>query len=203
MPEHLEQDGVVIFGLGKLVRVQFRYFVQVTWTHRVALVDGGVGEILGGGGADYFSVVDDAQVAVVGDAAYDRPDELVAFGEPENLIDLFGLDDGEHPLLGLRDHDFGGLHPALTQGYRVGLDLDADPALRGHLRGGRGDAGGTEVLQRDQQVLIQQLQTTFDQHLLAERVADLNVGPLGLGLICELVRGEGSPVYAVAPGLRA
>ena len=83
------------------------------------------------------------------------------------------------------------------------LDLDADPAPRGHLGSRRGNTGGAEVLQRDQQVLIQQLQATFDQHLLAERVADLDVGPLRLGFFGELVRGEGSPVYTVAPGLRA
>src|SRR5918993_3099190 len=203
MPQHLQEHGVVIFGLGKLVQVEFRYFVQVSRAHHVAFVDRSVGEVFGGDGAGYLSVLDHAQVAVVGDASYECSDELVAFRDPQNLIDLFGLDDGEHALLGLGDHDLGRLHPALAQGHAVGLDLDPNPAPRGHLGGRGGNAGGSEVLQRDQQVLIQQLQATLDEHLLAERVADLHVGSLRLRFIGELVRSERSPVYTVPPGLRA
>jgi hypothetical protein len=33
MLQHLQKHGVVILGLGKLVRVEFRYFVQVPWTY--------------------------------------------------------------------------------------------------------------------------------------------------------------------------
>src|SRR5215210_4143151 len=145
MTEHLKQDGVVVLWLGELVQIQLRYVVEVAWTHHFALVDGGVGEVFGWDGTDHLPIVDDAQVAVIGDASDDRPDELVAFGEQQDLIDLLGLDDGEHPLLGLGDHDLRRLHPPLAQGHPVGLDLDADPTLRSHLRSGRGNTRGAEV----------------------------------------------------------
>ena len=51
------QQHVVIFRLRKLARVEFLYFVEVLWTDYVTFVDGGVGEVLGGDGADYFPVV--------------------------------------------------------------------------------------------------------------------------------------------------
>ena len=81
MPEHPQKHGVVIIRLGNIVHVQIPYLVEVLWTDDVALVDGGVGEVFGGDGADYFSVVDHAQVAVVRDAADDGPHELIAFRE--------------------------------------------------------------------------------------------------------------------------
>ncbi len=77
------------------------------------------------------------------------------------------------------------------------------PAARRHLRGRGGDPRRPEVLQGDEQVFLQQLQAALDEHLLGERVADLHVGPLGLGLLGELVGGEGGPVDAVAAGLGA
>ena len=40
-----------------------------------------------------------------------------------------------------------------------------------------------EVLERDEQSFFEELQTTLDQHLLRERVPDLDVRPPGLGLL--------------------
>ena len=62
----------------------------------------------------------------------------------------------------------------LAQRHRGDVDVDADLALGGHLRGRGGEAGGAEVLQRDEQAALEQLQRALEQLLLLERVADLH-----------------------------
>ena len=59
-----------------------------------------------------------------------------------------GLDHAQHPLLGLADHHLERLHVGLAQRHLGDVDVDPDAALRCHLRGGGGEAGGAEVLQR-------------------------------------------------------
>ena len=100
-----------------------------------------------------------------------------------------GVDDAEHPLLGLRDHHLEGLHVGLAQRHRGDVDVQADLALGGHLRGRGGEAGRAEVLQRDEQTLLEQLERALEQLLLLERVADLD-GRAHLGVAAELGRGE-------------
>src|SRR4029450_1134042 len=119
MPEHLQEHGAVIVRLGNLVQVQFPYPVEVLWTDDVALVYGGIGEVLCRYGADHLPLVDDAQVAVVRYTANYRPDELVAFGELYDLVGFLWLYDGEHSLLGLGDHYLPRRHAALAQRHLV------------------------------------------------------------------------------------
>ena len=49
-----------------------------------------------------------------------------------------------------------------------------------------GQAGGAEVLQRDEQAALEQLQRALQQLLLLERVADLHGRALGLVALAEL-----------------
>src|SRR5919112_4693671 len=85
MPQHLQEHGVVIFRLEKLVQVEFRYFVQVSRSHHVALVDGSVGQVFCGDGAGYLPMVDHAQVAVAEGPAADSPAPAVPLLGPQNL----------------------------------------------------------------------------------------------------------------------
>ena len=117
---------------------------------------------------------------MAGDAPDLGSDQPVALGHLEDTFRFIRLDDGEHAFLRLRDHYLVGFHPALSQGDLLGVYLDADAALGSHL-GGRGrNAGGAEVLEGDKEVFFEQLETTLDEHLLRERVPDLDVGPPGL-----------------------
>ena len=68
-------------------------------------------------------------------------------------------------------------------GSRSGIaqvERHPDAALAGHLGRGRGEPGRAQVLQRDQQLALEQLEGALDQLLAAERVADLDRRPLGL-----------------------
>ena len=96
-----------------------------------------------------------------------------------DLVDLAGLDDAQHPLLRLRDHDLEGLHVGLAQRDLADVEVQADLALARHLGARRGQAGRAEVLQRDEQPALEQLERALEQLLLLERVADLDGGALG------------------------
>ena len=96
-----------------------------------------------------------------------------------DLVDLVGLDDAQHPLLRLRDHDLEGLHVGLAQRDLADVEVQADLALARHLRARRGQAGRAEVLQRDEQPALEQLERALEQLLLLERVADLDGRALG------------------------
>ena len=125
------------------------YLVEVGGTDHVPLVERGVGEEFGGDGADDLAAALHAQLPVASDAPDHCSDQTVALCESEYSLRFFRLDDGEHSFLGLGDHDLVRLHPALPQRDPVGLYLDADAALRGHLGGRGGYAGRSEVLERD------------------------------------------------------
>ena len=84
------------------------------------------------------------------------------------------LDHRQHPLLRLGDHDLEGLHVGLAQRHPGDVDVDPDPAGGGHLGGRGGEPGGAEVLQRDEQALLQQLEAALEHLRLLERVADLH-----------------------------
>ena len=126
-----------------------------------------------------------------------RADRL-HLGEPR------GLDDGGHALLRLRDHDLERLHPLLAERHRLELDLEADPAARGHL-GERGrKARGAQVLQRDDERAAGELERALEQLLAGEGIADLHRGTLLGALLVEVLRREDAgPADAVAPGERA
>ena len=64
--------------------------------------------------------------------------------------------------------------PGSRSGTLRHVDVEADLALARHLRRRGGQAGGAEVLERDQQLAVEQLQRALEQLLLLERVADLD-----------------------------
>ena len=63
---------------------------------------------------------------------------------------------------------------ASRSGTRGDVDVEPELALGGHLGGGGGQARGAEILQRDEQPGLEQLQPALEQLLLLERVADLD-----------------------------
>ena len=92
---------------------------------------------------------------------------------------------------------------ASRSGTRADVDVDPDAAGRGHLAGRGGQPGGAEVLERDEQVLAEQLQAALEQLRLLERVADLDRRPLRVVALVELGRGEHrGAADPVAPGQR-
>ncbi len=124
--------------------------------------------------ADELAVAQHAHAPAVGDLADRRAVHLPLGAQLEHGVDVGGLDDAQHPLLGLADHDLERLHAGLAQGYPGDVEVDPDAALGGHLGGGGGEAGGAEVLQRDDQAALEQLERALEQLLLLERVADLD-----------------------------
>ena len=115
-----------------------------------------------------------------------------------------GLDHAQHPLLGLRDHDLEGLHVGLAQRHLADVDVDPDLALRRHLGARRRQPRRAEVLQRDEQPALEQLQRALEQLLLLERVADLDGRALGGVELVELGRRQHRRAAdPVAPRARA
>jgi hypothetical protein len=100
------------------------------------------------------------------------------------------LDDAQHPLLRLRDHDLEGLHVGLAQRDLADVEVQPDLALTRHLGARRGQAGRAEVLQRDEQPALEQLERALEQLLLLERVADLDGRALGGVELVELRRRQ-------------
>ncbi len=151
--------------------------------------------------ADEPLAVEDAHVAGVGDGPDRRAADLPLLAQRQHRGHVGGRDHAQHPLLGLRHHDLERLHPGLAQRHPRHVDVDADLALRGHLRGRGGEASRAEVLQRDEQAPLQQLKRALQQLLLLEGVAHLHRGALGVVGLAELRggqhRGAADPV---APG---
>ena len=86
----------------------------------------------------------------------------------------------------------------------VELDVHAAVAVGGELAGGAGDAGGAEVLDALDELVLVQLEAALDEHLLGERVADLHGRALGRAALVERVGGEdGCAADAVAAGAGA
>ena len=114
---------------------------------------------------------------------------------------LFG--DQQHALLALGEHDLVGGHAGFALRNKVELNVEAHAAARAHLAGGAGESGRAHVLNADDGAGLHGLKAGFEQQLLHEGVADLHVGPLGLGAFVELFAGHGCAVDAVAAGLGA
>ena len=159
-----------------------------------------VREQLRGDRADDVAVEERAQLAGVGHLADGRGRQLPAGAHLLDCGQLLRLDDGHHPLLALGDHDLPRLHVLLAQRDAVEVDVDSLAASR-HLRQGRGEPGRAAVLQRDDQVALDELGRDLDQLLAVERVADLDRGPLLGVVLAELLAGEHARAAdAVAPG---
>ena len=109
----------------------------------------------------------------------------------------------QHALLRLAEHDLVGRHAALALRHQVQLNLQTYATAAAHLAGRTGQARRTHVLNADHRAGLHRLQAGLQQQLLQEGIADLHVGPLGFGLLAELLAGHGGAVNAVAPGLGA
>ena len=79
--------------------------------------------------------------------------------------------------------------------------VDSEGAACAHLAGGTGEAGGAHVLDAQDRAGLHHFQTGFQQQLLKEGIAHLDVGALLLGAFGELFRRHGGTVDAVAAGL--
>ena len=122
----------------------------------------------------------------------------------ENPLDLLlapALDDEQHPLLRLGQHDLVRRHAALALWNERDVDLDACAAARSHFRRRAGQPGRAHVLDPDQRVGAHHLQAGFEQELLHERIADLHGRPLFRRFLAELGGRHRRAVDAVAAGL--
>ncbi len=113
------------------------------------------------------------------------------------------LEDHEHALLALRQHQLERLHAGLAHGHVVEHHGDADFTLAGHLHGRRCEAGCAHVLNGHDGVSGHKFEAGFQQKFFGEGVTDLHGRTLLGGIVVELGRGHGRAVNAVAPGLGA
>ena len=109
--------------------------------------------------------------------------------------------DQKHALLGLGEHDLVWRHAVLALRHGVQLDFDAYAPTVPHLGGRTRQSGRAHVLNAEDGVGLHGLQARFQQQLLEERVADLHVGALGLGVLVKLGRRHGRALNTVPAGL--
>ena len=107
----------------------------------------------------------------------------------------------EHALLALRQHHLVGAHAVLPARHAVEVELDPEVALGAHLDRRAGEAGSAHVLDGDHRARRHQLEASFEQQLLGERIADLDGRALLLGVLVEFRRRHGGAMDAVAAGL--
>ena len=94
--------------------------------------------------------------------------------------------------------------PASRSGTLRDVEVEPDLALRRHLRRRGRQPGRAEVLQRDEQPAVEQLERALEQLRLLERVADLDRRALARVLFAQLGGGEhGGAADPVAPRARA
>ena len=132
----------------------------------------------------------------LGHLADHRGAGLPALAERDHLAHPRRLDHRQHPLLRLGDHDLEGLHVRLAQRHPADVDVDPDLALGCHLARRGGEPGGAEVLKRDEQAPVEQLEAALEQLRLLERVADLHGRAL---LVARLELGGGEHRGAADP----
>ena len=172
-------------------------------TFAVAPVEGRVGEQPDGDAAALLAFVEYGGEAVVGDFAYDVGTQVPLVEYLADLALASGLDDYEHTLLGLAEHDLVGFHSGLAAGRSGYVYPKTGAGVGGALDAGAGEARRAEVLDADNGVALGGFEAGFYEDFLEERVADLDGGP-EFALVLEGSRGEaGRAVYAVAPGVGA
>src|SRR4029077_2516761 len=113
------------------------------------------------------------------------------------------LEHHEHALLALRQHHFVGAHAGFAARYLVEIERDAEIAFGAHLDRRAGQARRAHVLNGDHAALGHDFETGFEQKLFREWIADLNRGPLFLGIGAEFGGCHSGAVNAVATGLGA
>ena len=122
--------------------------------------------------------------------------------------------DHEHPLLRFAEHHLVGRHPFSAARHGVEVNAHPDTTLRRDLAHGAGEPGSAEILQRLDDVLLDELERRFHQQLLEERVAHLDRRALVLASLAEfkgreqrcagdpISPGVGSDEVDRAPGTR-
>ena len=100
-----------------------------------------------------------------------------------------------------REHHLVGGHAGFALRDMIEVHLEADSAACAHLAAGRGEAGGAHVLNADDGSGLHGFEAGFEEQLLHEWIAHLDIRPLLLGAFLELLAGHGRAVDAVAPGL--
>ena len=113
------------------------------------------------------------------------------------------VDDEDHALLRLGEHQLVRRHPGLAHRDLRQVELHPDAAAGAHLERRGRQPGRSHVLDRDHGVALEDLEDGFEDELLHERVAHLH-GRAALRLpIVERVRSHRRAVDPVAARLRA
>ena len=144
------------------------------------------------------------QTSGVGDGADDGGGHVPLRTDREEVVELLGGDHGHHAFLRLAHEDLLGSERRVAQRY--GVEVDVHAAGAGSREFGRRarEAGRAEVLDADDEVGGEDLEAALDEHLLGERVADLDGGTLGRFRVVERRAGEHRrPADSVAAGARA
>jgi hypothetical protein len=178
-------------------RLRRRERVLCGGARRRPLVDGTVAEAPTGhvgerriGGRRVVEHVEHPEPAGIGDPAHDLGRDLPPAREREDLVDVLGLHDREHPLLALGGHHLDGVHPRLAPVHGRQVHVHAVAGRGGGLRQRTRQAGRTEVLYPDGETGIEQGEAGLDQALLLEGVAHLHRRALRLGALLEPGRRE-------------
>jgi hypothetical protein len=151
--------------------------------------------------ADELVAVEDPHPPRGGDLANGRAVDLPPAAHGQHVVEPLRRADAQHPLLRLGDHDLEGLHVGLAQRHAADVEVDADAALGGHLGRRRGQPGGPEVLEGDEQAALEQFERALHELLAGERIADLDGGALVTVGVAELGAGQHRRAAdAVAPG---
>ena len=72
----------------------------------------------------------------------------------------------------------------------IELELDAHVAAGRHFGAGAGETGGAHILNRDDRAGGHDFETSFEEKLFHEGIADLDVGALLLGFLAEFGGGK-------------
>ena len=171
--------------------------------HRPAVDGRFVGERAVRNVGDGRAAILHAQPAVGGDLANPDGVQIPLVEDPFDFRLAAALDDQQHALLRLREHDLVGRHAGLALRHERHVDLHADAAARSHLRGRAGEARRSHVLNADERVRLHHLETGLEQQLFHERIAHLHGRALLRRFIVELRRRHRRPVNAVAARLGA
>jgi hypothetical protein len=139
----------------------------------------------------------------VGHGAHDRHVEVPFLADLEDVALAAVLGHHQHALL-----RFGEQHLVRRQQLRAagdGVEVQLDTIARAarHLDRRRCQARGAHVLHALQAIAREDLEASFEQQFLHERIADLDGGQLLLTLLVEFRGRHRRAVNAVAPGLAA
>ena len=130
-----------------------------------------------------IEAVKDSQCTPLGDPTDHRRSHLPASTDDQHSVEALGLDDGQHPLLGLAGHDLVGLHAGLAPRHGRNIDVHAHATTRRRFAGGTRQPGAAQILDTDDQALVQQLETGLDETLFLIGVTHLHAGTLVLVIV--------------------